>query len=120
MDKFCAQLHRPGLKLAPAAMEAMEAYDWPGNVRELQNTIERAVILAEGAELGPDSLHFAFLRHRGSEGEPDRLDLTGTLSDVVDRVSRAAESAKIRQALERVGWNKTRAAEALGVSYKTL
>ncbi len=120
VDKFCAQLHRPSLELAPAAIEAMEAYNWPGNVRELQNTIERAVILAEGAELGSDSLHFAFRRRRGNEGDAGRLDLTGTLSDVVDRVSRAAESAKIRQALELVGWNKTRAAEALGVSYKTL
>ena len=120
VDKFCAQLHRPGLELGPAAIEAMEAYDWPGNVRELQNTIERAVILAEGTELGPDSLHFAFRRKRRTKRGADGLDLTGTLRDVVNRVSRAAESAKIRQALERVGWNKTRAAEELGVSYKTL
>ena len=120
VDKFCVQLHRSRLELAPAAIEAMEAYDWPGNVRELQNTIERAVILAEGAELGADSLHFAFRRKRGGKRGADGLDLTGTLSDVVARVSRAAESAKIRQALERVGWNKTRAAEELGVSYKTL
>ena len=120
VDKFCVQLHRPRLELAPAAIGAMEAYDWPGNVRELQNTIERAVILAEGAELGPDSSHFAFRRKRGSKRGAEGLDLTGTLSDVVARVSRAAESAKIPQALERVGWNKIRAAEELGVSYKTL
>ena len=45
VERFCRDLNKKPLMLAPAALEAMLAYPWPGNVRELQNCIERAVIL---------------------------------------------------------------------------
>ena len=48
------------------------------------------------------------------------LDLSGSLTDVSNRASRAAEKVKIKQALELSNWNKTQAAEMLEVSYKTL
>ena len=48
------------------------------------------------------------------------IDLSGSLSDVSNRASQAAEKLKIKQALELSNWNKTQAAEILDVSYKTL
>src|SRR5437660_8262215 len=53
VDKFSKDLHRQSLQLSPEAAQALEQYSWPGNVRELQNTIERAVILAEGKMIQP-------------------------------------------------------------------
>ena len=45
VDRFCAQMQRPGITLDPAAVRMMEAYPWPGNIRELKNVVERALIV---------------------------------------------------------------------------
>jgi DNA-binding NtrC family response regulator len=120
LDKFSKDIHRQELQLSPEAARALENYSWPGNVRELQNTIERAVILADGKTIRPDELNFAFQTRKPLEDFVQLLDLTGSLTEVSARASRAAEKTKIRQALELTSWNKTQAAEMLDVSYKTL
>jgi len=120
VDKFSRELHRQGLQLSPEAARALEEYSWPGNVRELQNTIERAVILADGKTIRAQDLNFAFQERHRPENFVQFLDLTGSLADVSNRASRAAEKAKIQQALELSGRNKTQTAEMLNVSYKTL
>jgi two-component system response regulator AtoC len=89
-------------------------------VRELQNTIERAVILCDGKMIRPEDLNFAFEARKRTDDFVRFLDLSGTLTDVSNRASRAAEKVKIKQALELNNWNKTQAAEMLEVSYKTL
>lgn len=120
VDKFSRELHRQGLQLSPEAARSLEEYSWPGNVRELQNTIERAVILADGKSIQPKDLNFAFEKGKRSDDFVHFLDMSGSLSDVAGRATRAAERVKIRQALELSNWNKTAAAEMLAVSYKTL
>jgi DNA-binding NtrC family response regulator len=120
VDKFARELHRQGLQLSPEAAKALEEYSWPGNVRELQNTIERAVILSDGRTIRPEDLNFAFQDRKGTDDFVQFLDLSGSLTDVSGRASRAAEKVKIKQALELTNWNKTQAAEMLLVSYKTL
>jgi len=120
VEKFSKDLHRQGLQLSPEAARALEEYSWPGNVRELQNTIERAVILSDGHTIQPGDLNFAFAQRKKSDDFVHLLDLSGSLSDVSNRASRAAEKVKITQALELCNWNKTQAAEMLAVSYKTL
>jgi Transcriptional regulator containing PAS, AAA-type ATPase, and DNA-binding domains len=100
------------------AMRILAARDWPGNVRELENTVERAVVLAEGPEIGVDSL-------------PERLRVPGsgttTAQAAVDdgdlsikRASRRSEETLIRRALERTKGNRTRAAELLEISHRAL
>jgi len=120
VDKFSRELHRQGLQLTPEAARALEEYSWPGNVRELQNTIERSIILCDGKMIRPEDLNFAFEQRKQSEDFIHLLDLTGSLTDVSSRASRAAEKVKIKQALDLSNWNKTQAAEMLAVSYKTL
>jgi len=120
VDKFTRDLHRPGLKLSSDAMRAIGEYSWPGNVRELQNTIERAVILCDEKEIQIQDLNFSFQRQHATEEFAHVLDLSGSLSDVTGRAIQVAERTKIRQALELTNWSKTRAAEMLDVSYKTL
>ena len=103
--------------LGDRSLEALRAHSWPGNVRELENAIERACILADGASLEPSDLGF------GSEQSWDvkalGFDTAGTLSEAADRAVRLVERQKIKETLAAIE-NKTAAAEALGVSYKTL
>jgi DNA-binding NtrC family response regulator len=105
--------------LSEASLAAVREHSWPGNVRELENAIERACILADSATLGPDDL--GLVKNNMDEPETfDALDMTGTLAEVADRASRFVERRKIAEALCFHEGNKTRAAETLGVSYKTL
>ncbi len=95
-----------------AAMQVLEQYSWPGNIRELRNVIERAVILApgdfiEGDHLPPDLL---------DAPPPARDGLALTPGMTVDE----AERRLIEITLKHTGYNKTRAAEILGISVKTL
>jgi len=104
--------------LSEASVTALRAHRWPGNVRELQNAIERACILADSASLEPRDLGFGpdVARDPKSFG----FDTSGTLGEVAERAVALVERRKIADALSESDGNKTRAAEALGVSYKTL
>jgi DNA-binding NtrC family response regulator len=123
-EHFAAQLGKElrgrSATLSEASLALLKAHDWPGNVRELENSIERACILSDTATLEPDDLGI----HTGAlTTEPEalaELDMEGTLAEVSERAQRFIESRKIRAALLAHGGNKTRAAETLGVSYKTL
>src|SRR5256712_1892569 len=96
LEKFSKDLHRQDLQLSPEAARALEEYSWPGNVRELQNTIERAVILSDGKLIRPEDLNFAFQQRKRSDDFVQFLDLSGSLSDVSARASRAAEKVKLK------------------------
>ena len=105
--------------LSEASLAALREHKWPGNVRELENAIERACILADGAILEPTDLGLV----PPSMSEPEtlaELDTSGTLGQVAERALRLVERRKILEALNANDGNKTRAADVLGVSYKTL
>lgn len=104
--------------LSDASMNAVNAHRWPGNVRELENAIERACILTDTMTIEPKDLGLG-PSTAGSETLAG-LDLSGTLADVNNRALRFLERLKIRAALDASEGNKARAAESLGVSYKTL
>lgn len=121
--KYSREMRRPNLKLTREAVLALEEYDWPGNVRELENCIERACILALGAEIKPADLNLAPPPdHKSGEaaGLLEGFDLRGTLAEVSARAQRIVERRKIEATLKECGYNKSRASEKLGVSYKTL
>jgi DNA-binding NtrC family response regulator len=102
-----------------AAMQLLEAYDWPGNVRELENTIERAMLLSNSERIEPTDLP-AKLRGLGQGASSAAA---ATLPDLGIDLRAAVESFEnglIRQALDRTGWNKNRAAMLLQLNRTTL
>jgi DNA-binding NtrC family response regulator len=116
---FGREMHKREAQISPAGSAAIRAHHWPGNVRELENAIERACILSDSATLEPDDMGFAAAGIDDPEWL-ERLDLSGSLNDAVTRIVNLVERRKIREVLDACGGNKTRAAESLGVSYKTL
>jgi DNA-binding NtrC family response regulator len=106
-------------ELTDEAVAALKHHRWPGNVRELENTIERACILSDTMRLEPSDLGLGPKANDDSDALQE-LDLSGTLSDVAHRVLRLVERRKIQSALAANDGNKSRTAEDLGVSYKTL
>ena len=98
--------------LAPEAMRVLQRYPWPGNIRELRNVIERAVILSPG-----DFVEAEYLPADLSGAPPPSINTVGlTPGMTVDE----AERRLIELTLEHTRDNKTRAAEILGVTVKTL
>jgi DNA-binding NtrC family response regulator len=106
-----------------AAMTALEAYEWPGNVRQLANVIERMVILRADGMLTIDDVPEKLRRGRAEQRPTaSALDLPVLPDEGLDlRASvERYESALMRQALERTGWNKNRAAAILKLNRTTL
>jgi DNA-binding NtrC family response regulator len=121
VDRFSRDVNKPSLVLSPAAVDELRAYAWPGNVRELQNCIERAVILCDGGTIEPRHLHLPFRGLVASPADPwEHIDLSGTLTDVLRRVTEDVERRKIAEALTQAGGDVARAADILHVSYKAL
>ena len=104
--------------VAPSLLDRLNSYDWPGNARELRNMIERAVILCpDGAPLEASYLPQGFGKTPAVvEQLPDPSAVPVRVGSTVDE----AERMLILRTLDSTGQNKTRAAEILGVSLKTL
>jgi DNA-binding NtrC family response regulator len=112
LDEFNAKNRKNITAVAPAALRLLEQYDWPGNIRELRNVIERAVILCDGAFVEP--YHLPAL-----VGTPV-VDAKGSIALEPGTTVQEAERRLILMTLEHTHGNKTRAAETLGISLKTL
>jgi len=124
IDRFCRDLNKKPLSLAPSAVDELLAYPWPGNVRELQNCIERAVILTEGDTIHARHLSLSFRERAEASTAADdnpwsRIDLSGTMAAATARVVAEVERRKIQQALADASGNKAKAAEALQLGFKS-
>src|SRR2546423_6899355 len=102
--------------VSEAVLNAFKNYSWPGNVRELRNTLERAVIVCEGAVVEtkhlPPGFGHAPVRPSADDADSIRVGVGTTVGE--------AERLLIIKTLESTNNNKTRAAEILGISLKTL
>lgn len=124
LERYRREFGKPALSFTGDARAQLLSYPWPGNVRELQNTIERAAILADSDSLDAAALQLPAARPTSAQVPAGMLaesfSWEGTLDDVTSRATRHIERYLIEAALRECKWNKTRAAEKLGVSYKTL
>jgi DNA-binding NtrC family response regulator len=96
-------------------MEAFKSHPWPGNIRELRNVLERATVMCDRDLIGRQHLPADF-GHAAGAGPAELAGLKFPVGTTVD----AAERELILQTLAATGQNKTRAAEMLGISLKTL
>jgi transcriptional regulator with PAS, ATPase and Fis domain len=110
-----AERHRkPARFLSPAAIEALQFHAWPGNVRELRNVIERAVVICSGEQI--ERHHFAPY----PIDQRERLRNEDTITFPVGTPIEEVERQMIIRTIKKTKNNKTRAAELLGISLKTL
>jgi DNA-binding NtrC family response regulator len=105
---------RPARFLSPAAITALQFHAWPGNVRELRNVIERAVIVCSGEQI--ERHHFAPY----PVDQREQLRSEDTITFPVGTPIEEVERQMIMRTLQKTENNKTRAAELLGMSLKTL
>jgi len=114
VNEYNARHGRSVAALEPRAMDLLSAYSWPGNVRELRNVLERATIVANGHFITIDDLpRLVDITRSGPSPEPTRGLAAGlTVAE--------AEQRLIEVTLQHTNGNKTRAAELLGISLKTL
>jgi DNA-binding NtrC family response regulator len=124
LEKYSREFAKSGLELSPDAKQRLLEYRWPGNVRELQNTLERAVILADGLTIRTAGLQLPSPKPNVEslpDGMlPEQFSWDGSLEEVTQRATGHVERVLLESTLRDCQWNKTRAAERLGVSPKTL
>lgn len=116
LNEMSAKHARKAAAVSEAVLHLFQNYSWPGNVRELRNTLERAVIVCDGAVIETKHLPPGFGQStvRTSSEDPDAVHLgVGTTVE-------EAEKLLILKTLEATSNNKTKAADILGISLKTL
>jgi two-component system response regulator AtoC len=115
IDRFNRRLGLHVTGVTPPAMRALMEYPWPGNVRELENIVERAMVLADGPQLGIEQLPaLSAPAAPRFDGAPSPFDLS------VKRRTEELERTLIKEALERTKGNRTRAAKVLDLSHRAL
>jgi two-component system response regulator AtoC len=120
--RFNRELNReiPVEGFSPEAETLLKQYSWPGNVRELENAMERAVLLAEGTVVLPQNLPDKIWSVKPAPAQG--RDTVGAPSENLSlkRAMRELEESYIRAALRRTKGNRTRAAEILEISHRSL
>jgi two-component system response regulator PilR (NtrC family) len=116
LDKFAREQGRPACRLSDGALARILAYDFPGNVRELENTIERAVALCRGDLIEPELLPAALLAPRLPTALAPQLPSNGAS---LDDLMNAFERDLLLAALAKSGGVKKRAAQLLGITFRS-
>jgi DNA-binding NtrC family response regulator len=149
MDRYARRYKRPARQISEELQQLFQTHEWPGNIRELENMIKRIVILQDEqlviremsraarpmpayAAVGggggtaiaaeePDDGEVEEDEPAATNGVPVQMEPVGSrLADVAKAAAIKAERSAIEETLQQVRWNRRRAAEQLGVSYKTL
>ena len=117
INKYAKEWQMPALQLAPETLAALCEYSFPGNVRELENILQRAFTMSEHDVISIEDLNLP-----NHQSTPDRAVKSstnmanGNLEAYIENIERLA----INEALEATRWNKTAAAEKLGISFRAL
>jgi len=115
LQRFLTRSQRP-ITIRPDALDKIMAHNWPGNVRELENVIARAIVLAPGEIITPDSIQ---ITSRSPNSDADWLDQV-PIRDGYRTNIRRLEAHLVKAALEQAKGNKAEAARILGVQRRLL
>lgn len=115
LNKFNGQMGKKVLNVSPEVMKVFETYSWPGNVRELENVIERAVAITDSGVIGLESLPEDVLASAGN-GRDMNIKPGFNLTKYLDELSQQY----IKRAHREAGGNLKKAADFLGISYRSL
>jgi two-component system response regulator PilR (NtrC family) len=139
LERLARAMQREVPELADDAQAALEAYPFPGNVRELENILERALALADGKRIHASDLRLPAATHAqpaavaavftgaqsgspasGAGVDPRTVGPRDTSSTALPSYIEELERAAIQQALQENRYNKTKAAAALGITFRAL
>lgn len=124
LQEFCSDLGRQSPSLSDSTTDALLAYDWPGNVRELKNAMQHLALLCDDSVVEPHSLPDWILLAESSElarvAGDDPLKAPISLKESRRRAFTETEKRRIVEALRIFDGNRTRAAEYLGISRRSL
>ena len=134
--KKYSEINKKAVKpLSDDALKALQSYDWPGNVRELEHTIERAVVLSKTNEITSKDLFLHGITIAGFKSKPETENIVEEKEEVkktadissdesmggtVGRTIADVEQELILKTLQDVAGNRTKAAEILGITVRTL
>jgi len=110
LEKFKSGMDTPLKEISKDAIDILVQYDWPGNVREIKNLIHRCTVMIDSEVLMPE--HFENMLNMQKTKKSNEISVGQTIEDV--------ERELIYKTLEKTGGNKTRAAEILDVTPRTL
>jgi two-component system response regulator PilR (NtrC family) len=121
LEKYSRQMNKQITKISSYAIDLLQRYDFPGNIRELENLIERSVALSTTNIILPDSLALSVHKNRWSGNPADPGFDLGAVSQGVDldRILEQIEEAYLDKALECSAGNKGKAAELLGITFRS-
>jgi two-component system response regulator PilR (NtrC family) len=119
VEHFCRKISgKDSVTVTEKAMRRLLDYPWPGNIRELENAIERCLVLSHSEELTEECLPLSLQRQAPESGGPmtelpeTGLDLDAYLGDI--------EKDILLKALDRTGGVRKRAAELLGITFRSI
>lgn len=119
IEKYNEEIEKEVKGVSEQALAHLMSYSWPGNIRELESVIYESMVLSERPLIEEDDLP---LRIRGTASEKEDIffEPGKPLSKAIRSVTEKVEKRLIEKALEELGGNRTKAAQKLGISRKTL
>ncbi len=120
LEIYSREMSRSVKGFSKEALEILKNYAWPGNVRELKNTIERAVVLGGSEQIIPEDLPMEIRMGKISSSSTQSTPATPSSALPEGFSLEAAEARHIQEVLQKTNWNKSKAAELLGISRNRL